>query len=188
MSRVDEYSADGLRRSVADWRVRWIVGTAFIAIASVCLLASKNSKGDEPVNANNVVRSIQGRITDELGQPIAGAEIRLGSYTPTNRAATSGQDGRFTLEKVKREPVVVIASAAGRGMESRAIPVGRDELEEFILKPSPVLRIRIEDERGQPLEGVSIRGDDWRKTAVFVTFTTNREGIAAWLAQQPAKP
>lgn len=131
--------------------------------------------------ADETETSITGRVVDELGVPIPNAEVRVGHYAENNVAATAGEDGRFSLAVRDSKTKVILVSAPGKAIELANLserPGAGDRT--VVLNPSRTLKIRIMDEKGQPIPGVQVSGDEWRGTALLVHFTTDKDGCVEW--------
>ncbi len=97
----------------------WIaLGTAtFIARPALAGYAFDNEEAAYQAQILATPISLEGRIVDELGMPIGGAQLRLigwgESITNDGEATTSWGDGHFTLANLERRNVMLEISADG---------------------------------------------------------------------------
>lgn len=128
--------------------------------------------GAEEFQANATLeagRRVEGRVVDEQGQPIAGAEITIAN-PKSGGLTTSGADGRFAVYGLSEEPVNGLASKKGFGQAiHRGIPPDTLNLEfrlpkggavsgRVLAEPAPpqfyVVMSRYDEELGKPLRVV----------------------------------
>ena len=107
---------------------------------------------------------IQGRVTDEDGQPIANARIYDSEYywfAPGKPRAKTGQDGDFHIAGVKPGPMKLTVQAPGCAPE--LIDVRRSPKPLKIqLRPGQAILGRVVDVNGRPIERVSVSARRWR--------------------------
>ena len=78
---------------------------------------------------------IAGRVQDQDGSPVVGAEIWAGGGTLTHRLATSGPNGRYRMEDLPGEVLQVSCSVPGVAQEMRKTGVAVDsDNVDFVLK------------------------------------------------------
>jgi RNA polymerase sigma-70 factor (ECF subfamily) len=126
-------------------------------------------------------RRLQGRVLDDLGRPLSGAQVQVAPASGTGgrrrlgeaddclavvRAQTTHSDaeGRFALDGLPREPLHVFASADGHALGRLEVGT-QGEAVELALVPSSPLRgsVRL---GGRPAEGALVTwevggGPDW---------------------------
>jgi RNA polymerase sigma factor (sigma-70 family) len=157
-----------------------------------------------PVKAGEVVQ-VRGRVLDQDGKPVAGADvallgelrsnaakdIRLGGK-PLAHGRTDG-DGRFRLSVARTvlagyRSAYVIAGKAGHGLAWARAELQMPSQETLVrLTPEKVVRGRLLDLQGQPAAGVRIRltglhfsDKSARKDGSVSVFVYPPEGFPAW--------
>lgn len=130
---------------------------------------------------------VTGRVVDADGEPIAGAKAQLGvdRWGTGEPEATSDADGRFVLKKCKPGRSLVTVQAEGFSPQFRDVHVGdggqTTDVGEFQLEPGHVLRVRVVDHDGKPVQGAFFAADTWRgyRTLDF-RVNTDAEGRVVW--------
>jgi beta-lactamase regulating signal transducer with metallopeptidase domain/5-hydroxyisourate hydrolase-like protein (transthyretin family) len=144
--------------------------------------------------------SIDGRVIDETGRPIAGASIYDREYYGSNLAkpvATTGKDGRFRVLHVtaskaiigersrflvptaRSEKTILTVLAAGYAPELIEVEAtGSAAPLEITLKHGQPVQGRVVDESGTPVKGVCIDAHRWREhnSRLNLTATTDADG------------
>lgn len=114
--------------------------------------------------------SLRGRVVNAVtGEPVGGALVELSSGT--RRAQFSAADGRFEFAELARGSYILSARKPGffddreLGREEpgaqTAYALPSDETAVLKLTPEGVISGRVEDEKGKPLEGVSVQAEMW---------------------------
>jgi protocatechuate 3,4-dioxygenase beta subunit len=132
-----------------------------------------SSRGDlelAALYAGNAVLKLQpgyrvaGMVTDEQNRPIAGAKI-CASYwvNPKSPNAVTGSDGRFEVRNLRkaRHAIVVVADGFAPEKVEANLEEGRAEPLAVRLKPGHLLRIRVIDPSGAPVEGADVALESW---------------------------
>ena len=120
--------------------------------------------------------TLAGRVVDEKGNPVAGAEVCHDAYSPGRVVARTGSDGRFRLDELQTETVKIVVTAQGKSPSLTKLKAGEITGEaDFPLQPGHVLKLRVIDSTGNPIDGVRVFGDDWRDSALLVRFSTDKE-------------
>ncbi|HET6883470.1 MAG TPA: M56 family metallopeptidase, partial [Pirellulales bacterium] len=105
---------------------------------------------------------VTGKITDESGNPIAGALVRT-KFLNDKREATSGEDGTYRL--IGCEPVMtrIVVWALGRALDMKEVRVEPNMRPiNFQLQPGGHVRVRMLDEQGQPVPKARVFFQRWR--------------------------
>jgi Carboxypeptidase regulatory-like domain len=129
--------------------------------------------------------AITGKVIDEDGKPIAGALVRAG-FRDTVCRTTSGPDGVYRLADCDRRATKIVVSASGRALELREIRAqpGMSPVN-IQMSPGGLLRVRILDEKGNPVPGARLvfrrwLGSDADFAFDHVQIVGNKEGIWEW--------
>ncbi|QEH35550.1 ECF RNA polymerase sigma factor SigE [Aquisphaera giovannonii] len=102
---------------------------------------------------------LAGTVRDEAGKPIAGARVRVvGSAGVSMKEVTTGPDGTFRAEGCPPGTPELMATAPGRAMGSRTVPVGPGPYApvDLTLQPARPLRVRVVDHTGKPVSNAVI--------------------------------
>lgn len=139
----------------------------------------------ERVDSANLPLPISGRVIDEHGAPVSGADVRLFDAaargvgnTPSNalRVATTTTDGRFELPA--HDGANFVASIAAHGFGSRTVPIaGSGDCGEIALRAAFAIHGVVRDLDRHPIAGATLR----YRTLRFVveeelTATSDEEG------------
>ena len=144
-------------------------------------------KGQGPATTIALDRglTVTGRVTDESGQPIAGAVVRT-KFLNDIRKATTGDDGTYRLVGCEPSVVRVVASAKGRAVEMKEVRVDPDmDPVDFELRPGGKLRVRVLDAQGDPAPKARIFFQRWRGRFQYFEFDdvnqyANQDGVWEW--------
>lgn len=129
--------------------------------------------------------SVLGVISDEQGNPISGALVRT-KFLNDIREATSDKDGVYCL--VGCEPVTarIVVSAKGRALDMKEVRISPTmDPVDFELRPGGHVRIRVLDERGEPVAKARIFFQRWRGHIKYFEFNhvdqyADENGIWEW--------
>ena len=133
--------------------------------------------------------TLRGRVSDEAGAPIAGAEVASMESKNAQSTSTSdvdwvrtGDDGRFLIAQARPGDARVVAKAAGRVADSVRLKDAAGAGEVLIrLKAAKTIVGTIHDGKNRPIEGVSISlGRRGETTALDGQAATDREGHFRW--------
>jgi hypothetical protein len=92
-----------------------------------------------------------GKVTDETGTPIARALVRTRVGNDT-RTAFTGKGGAYRLEGCDPGKSRIVATAKHRAPNSREVEIGPGlGAVDFRLEPGGTIRVRVLDEKGQPV-------------------------------------
>jgi protocatechuate 3,4-dioxygenase beta subunit len=129
--------------------------------------------------------TVTGKVTDESGNPIAGALVRTKwNYV---REARTGPDGVYKLVGCEPGPGFrLVVSAGGRApdMEELNIEPGMGPVD-FRMKPGGTVRVRVLDEQGNPVPRAQIGFQRWRGRYRYFEFDhvnnyTDEKGVWVW--------
>jgi hypothetical protein len=106
--------------------------------------------------------SIAGTVIDQEGRPIVGAELtNMGRSSNEVRKTTTGKEGRFRLENLYegshgKEVTVRARKFAPLRLKVTPGPADKPAEIDIALNAGHMLKGRVADEAGQPLEGVAV--------------------------------
>ena len=131
--------------------------------------------------------TVAGRVTDAQGNPVAGAQVSFGARRFGNRASptvTSGADGRFELPNGRPAPAAaLIVRAKGWAPQLKQFALSGPVTDmEVKLEPARVMRVRVVNAKGDPVQGALVRAGSWRglMSALDWRAQTGPDGRAAW--------
>ena len=110
-------------------------------------------RGREPVAKVVLDRglTVTGRVTDEAGKPIVGARVRT-KFLNDIREATTGSDGVYRLAGCEPRTARIVVSAKGRATDMKELRIDSEMGPvDFKLKPGGTVRIRVLDQKGNPV-------------------------------------
>jgi protocatechuate 3,4-dioxygenase beta subunit len=129
---------------------------------------------------------VHGQVRDDRGQPIAGATVGLGSDRHAAQhgfpTAMTDQEGRFHFDHVPTGTQTITAQAPRRCPALAEFVVAPDmKPVEFRLKPGHLIRGRVVDRSGKPIEGVAVQPMNWKThSSLDWRATTDRDGRFTW--------
>ncbi|MBI4508875.1 MAG: carboxypeptidase regulatory-like domain-containing protein [Deltaproteobacteria bacterium] len=123
--------------------------------------------------------AITGRVTDERGEPVLGADVQARSRGVLAGVTLAGEQGQYRLERFTGE-VLLRASAPGRRSVERRVIVGKEHegaeiRQDFVLATATlIVEGRVEDPMRRPVSGaqVVIAGDQGPRAST----TTGEDG------------
>jgi hypothetical protein len=135
--------------------------------------------GPEPVAIEvrlGAERAFEVEVRDELGRPIAGAEVEISGVDPLPKGVRVGKDGTARPGGIPQGPLKVTARAAGFDPVQIAV-AGDARRAKLVLRRLGALVVRVVDHEGRAVEGanVQIAGGG---LAVARTTPSDREGRA----------
>jgi hypothetical protein len=146
--------------------------------------------GAQPTTRIEVPRGIDvaGEVTDESGGPIRGATVRAKSvYTNFDvRETKTDEHGRYKLIACAPETARVLVQAKGRAIDMKPVAVGAGmEPVNFAMKFGGKVRVRVEDEKGNPIPKADVRLDKWRGEYQLFAFakvdrSAGANGVWEW--------
>src|SRR5687767_9225211 len=83
----------------------------YVLLGTFMISVSSCDKEDDPVN--NGLGVITGVVTDAAGQPVSGVNVTVSGVKEDDLSATSGDDGRYTVENVSLKIHAVTFSKTG---------------------------------------------------------------------------
>ncbi|MBD3180826.1 sigma-70 family RNA polymerase sigma factor [Candidatus Poribacteria bacterium] len=103
--------------------------------------------------------NVTGKVTNEAGEPISGAEVIAGKmpYMSENLTAKTDETGRYTVKYLPEGDNCVIAKAEGYASGLKSIDVGKRNMElDIVLNQGKILAGKVTEQDGKPIQGVSI--------------------------------
>ncbi len=132
---------------------------------------------------------VSGRVLDSEGNPVEGAVAQLGldRFGTGEPKATTNAEGRFAILNCKAGRSAVTVQASGLTPQVQEVTVAEEtKALEFHLKPGHVLRGRVVDVDGKPIEGVLVAPDTWRGYRTLEhRMKTDGEGRFEWRGAPP---
>ncbi len=109
--------------------------------------------------------NITGKVVDEDGWGIAGAQVRTGRdyYSSGRMQAKTGPEGDFEIRHAPEGATVLTVTADGYAPELKPVTVkaGMEPIE-FRLPEGQAIRGQVLDAEGKPVPGVSVSTEGWR--------------------------
>jgi beta-lactamase regulating signal transducer with metallopeptidase domain/uncharacterized GH25 family protein len=129
--------------------------------------------------------TVTGKVTDESGQPIAGALVKT-KFLNDLRQAVTGADGIYHLTAC--EPVLsrIVVSAKGRATDMKELSISPEmKPVDFQLKPGGKIRVRVLDDKRQPVARARIFFQRWRGRFDYFEFNhvsqyADQNGLWQW--------
>ncbi len=120
--------------------------------------------------------TISGRVVNESGEPIAGAEVIAGKapYMSNSVQAQTDDAGRYAVRNVSEGDSFVIVKAEGYAPDLLKVQVMPDEdmQRDFTMKPGKSIAGKISDEDGNPIKDVHIAVGTWYGNRAIYNTTT----------------
>ena len=129
--------------------------------------------------------TVTGRVTDEKGKPIAGAEIKT-KFLNDIRKATTNEDGVYKLVGCETRTAKIVVSAKGRATDMKELRIEPDmESVDFQMQPGGRIRIRVLDEKDNPVPKARIFFQRWRGRFSYFEFGhvsqyADKNGVWEW--------
>ena len=137
--------------------------------------------------------ALAGRVVDDQGRPLAGAKIGLGADRRIRHSGfpsvSTDAEGRFRFGHVPSGTQTVTAQSPGRAPELADVVVASGmKPVEFRLGPGHLIRGRVVNPEGKPLDGVTVQAMNWKgHSSLDWTTKTDAEGRFTW-DSAPAEP
>jgi uncharacterized GH25 family protein len=113
---------------------------------------------------------VTGKVTDELGRPIAKALVRT-KFGNNLRTAFTGADGAYRLEGCEPGDARIVVSSKGRARALQQVQiVPKTPQVDSQMSPGGTIRIRVLDERGKPVPKATIFFQRWRGRIQYFEF------------------
>ncbi len=129
-------------------------------------------RGREP-NAKVVLNrglTVTGTVTDDSGKPIIGALVRT-KFLNDVREAKTGADGVYDLGGCEPRSARIVVSAKGRATDVKELKIESEMGPvDFQMKPGGTVRIRVQDEHGNPVPKGRIFFQRWRGQHAYFEF------------------
>lgn len=127
---------------------------------------------------------VSGIVMDTKGNTISNAFVaqgsdRWGSHYPDTR---TDEEGRFHFVNAQPGEMILTVSAEGKAPDLKRFEV-RPELEdiEFRLEPGNIIRGRVIDSDGNPIQGAFVAADTWRShRSIHWRVDTDKDGRFQW--------
>jgi len=129
--------------------------------------------------------TVTGRVTDEAGKPIVGALVRT-KFLNDIREAKTGNDGVYRLTGCEPRAARIVVSAKGRATDMKELSIDSEMGPvDFQMKPGGMVRIRVLDERGNPVPKARILFQRWRGPFSYFEFNhvnqyADQNGLWVW--------
>jgi protocatechuate 3,4-dioxygenase beta subunit len=104
---------------------------------------------------------ITGRVTDETGNPVAGAVI-LSRFINDKRETKTGEDGLYHLSGCVSGAARIVVWAKGKATDMKDVTAAADmQPVDFQMQPGGNVRIRVLDEQGKPVPKARVFFQRW---------------------------
>ena len=104
-------------------------------------------------------REVEGRVQDDLGEPLAGALLRLSSLSAPSapaRETRTNAGGSFRFDDLPIEPLSVEITCTGHEGKEHMLHAQDDEPLTFVLARQGELQVALRDSPGQPVDGTEV--------------------------------
>jgi len=125
--------------------------------------------------------TIAGRVTDQAGRPVPGAELSSICLPPQRRTVVTDADGRFEIDGF--DPVVhgyaITIAHPDFPLTSATVPparAGQTRYQDIVLQAGATILGQVTDGDGNPLEGVTVGNTGSRAMWDCITARTNTQG------------
>lgn len=152
------------------------IGVFAVLLGSILGSLSSCEKKDDAVTIG--LGTVTGTVTDGAGQPVSGVSITVSGVNEEDILATSGDDGKYTVEKVSLRTHAVTFSKTG--WLTNSVTVTADKFDENDVATANATMVNASSRivglvtdaknNGAPLEGVTVT------TGVTGTVTTGSDG------------
>jgi beta-lactamase regulating signal transducer with metallopeptidase domain/uncharacterized GH25 family protein len=127
---------------------------------------------------------VRGQVLDPQGQPVQGVNVSMGRMwlDPNDPRAKTDAKGQFVLKNCPLGQSAVTVQGESFAPQCQQVTVAKENPPlSFNLEPGAMLRGRVVDQQGKPMEGVDVYADTWQdiRTLNFRT-TTDKEGRFIW--------
>jgi protocatechuate 3,4-dioxygenase beta subunit/Zn-dependent protease with chaperone function len=145
------------------------------------------NQGAQPIEKIELERGlvVSGKVTDEHGQPIAGALVRT-KFTNDIHKATTDDAGIYKIVGCEPRMAKIVVSAKGRATDMQEVRIGEGlKPVDFKLPPGGKVRIRVLDEKGNPVPKARILFQQWRGRFEYFEFNhmnqyADASGVWQW--------
>ncbi|QDV38849.1 M56 family metallopeptidase [Tautonia plasticadhaerens] len=145
------------------------------------------ARGEAPDSRIELRRglTVTGTVTDDSGEPIAGALVRT-EFVNEIREARTDDRGVYRLEGCEPMMARVVVSAEGRAMDLKEVRVSPEMGPvDFSMRPGGTIRVRVVDEQGIGIPRARIMAQRWRGPVDYFEFDhvdeyTNDQGVWEW--------
>ena len=142
------------------YRLR-IVGTGFAAKVTDPFAVGDGETKDLGTLRLQPGGSISGRVTDEAGNPVEGVGVSVknarGEDVFLFNIASTGSNGRYEMQGIEVGEYTVKFEGKGYAPVTRSVAVTEKGMAvDAVMRRGGSLVVRVEDERGQPVEGARV--------------------------------
>jgi peroxiredoxin/protocatechuate 3,4-dioxygenase beta subunit len=148
--------------------------------------AGSSSGGRERLSILTQGPTVKGRVVDPAGNPVKGAKVDVGHdvWGSSREPVTTDERGQYTLRNCEEGPTIVTAQAEGfapQFQQVRVVARGENNAPEIRLGPAHVLRAKIVDRAGKPVQGAHYAADTWRgHRSIMHRGQTGADGRFTW--------
>lgn len=169
---------------------------SLVLLLGAWLLAGQLPAADDAAATLNTVDpkySVEGKVLDSKGAPIAGAEIIIGERQcgcPQLQPAATGADGKFAVKDIPKDalyqwrgPTLLITiTAKGFATTLLELPAKQETKDiEVRLAPGNKIRGKVVDTDGKPIQGAFVAAGRWRGYDVLAwRVDTGADGTFEW--------
>lgn len=162
---------------------------ATLAIAATLPTPAIRASAESPKPTEQLV-SIEGKVLDEFGQPVAGVTARMFAGEKTweclESTAITDSEGRYRFSVAQERLIlhVVADDLAGdrQGYAKPLVHIGQlpATIDDIRLKPARRTIVKVVDAKGDPVDGATVLAPDsfWYLSDFPLTAKTGASGIA----------